>query len=180
MKKTRLKWGRLACFLIIIIAISGPLLWFGGLLAADPIGNFVRLQGYHQDQCTIIAKDLRYYSSFNQDTGNDDIQYGPNFTFQIQNGSPNNTHVQGYGIDQHAFDQREDAQNILAHYTVGRSYPCWSDLANTSHVVLSRDITTWILLLPGGIMLLIGMGLLIGFALLIRWLWRETAFLVTR
>jgi len=176
MKITRLKWGSLACCLIIVMAISGTLLWFGGLLAREPIGNFVALQGYQQSQCTILSKDLRYYSSFNQDTGNNETQYGPNFTFQMHN----NASSQGYGIDQHTFDQREDAQNILDQYTVGKSYPCWYNPADAAHAVLTRDITTWILLLPGGIMLIIGVGLLIGFVLMVRWLWRETAFLVTR
>ena len=180
MKKTRLKWGRLACFLFIIIVISGPLLWFGGLLASEPIGKFVMLQGYHQGQCTILSKDLRYYSSYNQDTGNDETQYGLDFTFQAMDGSHNTAHARGYGIDQHTFDQRVDAQNILAQYSVGKSYTCWYDTANMSHAVLSRDITTWILLLPGGIMFIIGLGLLIGFVFMVRWLWRETAFLVKR
>lgn len=175
MKKRRFKWIPLTCFMIIILSASGALLWFGGLLCWEPIGNFVRLQGYHQGQCTILSKNLSYYSSFNQETGNNETQYGLDFTYVVHDALHNNVHARGYGIDQHISDQRGDAQAILDQYTVGQTYTCWYDPANTSHAVLTRDITEWILLLPGGIMLVIGLGLLIGAVLFVRWLWWATA-----
>ncbi|HTD18282.1 MAG TPA: DUF3592 domain-containing protein [Ktedonobacteraceae bacterium] len=175
MKKPHFKWVLLPCFLIIILAASGALLWFGGLLCWGPIGNFVTLQGYHQGQCTILSKDLSYYTSFNQDTGNNETQYGLDFTFFVHDASHNSARARGYGIDQHTSNQRGDAQAILDHYTVGQTYTCWYDPANASHAVLTRDITEWILLLPGGIMLVVGLGLLIGSMLFVKWAWRVTA-----
>lgn len=170
MQKTRFTWVFPACTTIIILIISGTLLWFGGLLCWSPIGNIVTLQSYHQGQCTILSKGLSYYSSFNQETSNTETSYGLDFTYIVHDASPNSVHARGYGIDQHTFDQREDAQTILAQYTVGHTYPCWYDPANASHAVLTRDITEWILLLPGGIMLIVGLGLLIGFMHFVKWL----------
>jgi len=175
MKKTRLKWVPLTCFMIIILAASGTLLWFGGLLCGEVVGDFVTLQGYRQGQCMILSKDLRYYTSFNQDTGNNETQYGLDFTYVVHDISHHSVHARGYSIDQHIYDQRGDVQAILDQYTVDQTYTCWYDATNTSHAVLTRDITGWILLLPGGIMLIVGLGLLIGSMLFVRWLWQVTA-----
>jgi hypothetical protein len=172
MKTSHLQWVPLTCLAIIILVASGALLWFGGLLSWEPVGNFVTLQHYQQSQCTILSKDVRYYTSYNQDTGNTETQYGLDFTFLVHDAPHASVHARGYGIDQHLSDQPRDAQAILDQYTVGRAYPCWYDPANASHAVLTRDITEWILLLPGSILLAVGLGLLIGGMFFIRWLWR--------
>src|SRR5712691_12789066 len=104
MRTPRLKWGPLTVFVIILLAASGALLWFGGLLFWEPVGNFVTLQGYHQGQCTILSKELRYYTSFNQDTGNNETQYGLDFIFLVHDASHHSARVRGYGIDQHISD----------------------------------------------------------------------------
>ena len=172
MKIAHFRWAPFTCLVIIILIASGAPIWFGGLLSWEPIGNFVTLQRYHQSQCTILSKDVSYYTSYDQDTGNTETQYGPNFTFLVHNTPHTSVHAQGYGIDQHLSDQSREAQAILDQYTVGQAYPCWYDPAKATHAVLTRDITNWILLLPGSILLMVGLGLLIGGMFFIRWLWR--------
>lgn len=164
------KWVPTTILIIVLLAVSYPLLWFGGLLASSPVGHFVTLQNYYQGQCTILAKGLRYYSSFNQDTGNNETQYGLDFSFLVHNTPNNATPARGYGIDQYNFDQRSEAQAVLDQYQIGQSYPCWYDPGNASHAVLTQDISEWILLLPGGIMLIVGLVILIGGIRFIWWL----------
>jgi len=166
----KIKWVPTTIFILLLLAVSGTLLWFGSLLASSPVGHFVTLQSYRQGQCTILTKGLRYYSSFNQDTGNNETEYGLDFTFLVHNSSNNTTLARGYGIDQHTLDQRNDAQAILDQHSVGQSYICWYDPANASHAVLTQDISEWILLLPGGIMLIVGLVILIGGIRFIWWL----------
>ncbi len=160
-------WPFTGCVSIFVLAISTPLFWFGSLLAWSPISNAITIQRYSQGQCTILAKALSSSSYYNQETGNDESEYAPHFTFLVQTATHVSYHAEGYAIDQHTSDQQADAQAILEHYRIGGTYSCWYDPANGSHAVLTRDVSAW-LLLPGGIMRLISLGLLVGAVIFMR------------
>jgi hypothetical protein len=155
-------------FALPILGGVGVVLWFGGLLSWQPLSHFLALRSYQQAKCTIISKDLTYSNYHDDQTDNDTTTYSPEFTYVVHEPSGATVRVQGYGIDQPSFDQRSDAGAILARYAVGQTYPCWYEPAHPEHAVLTQGITEWWLLLPGGIMLLVGLGMLVGAGLFIR------------
>ena len=153
---------------LIVATMTVPLLWFGSLLAWPPVASFLKVQSYQQGQCTILTKGIHTYSSYDQDSGSNYSQYAPIFTFSMSDASHKSFHGEGYGIDQNVQQDQQSTQAILNQYQIGKTFPCWYDAGNPSHAVLTRAVTEWVLLLPGGIMLLIGLGILVGGLILMR------------
>jgi len=136
-----------------------------------PVANSLAVQGYQQGQCTILTRDIRIYSNSNQESGTDDYPYATAFTFSVYAASHKSFFGKGYGIDQGPQQDQASAQTILKQYQIKRTFPCLYDYASPSHAMLTRDIMESILLLPGSILLLIGLGIL-GGSIRLAWIFR--------
>lgn len=157
LKRRGFLWFALVYWLLVA-SLAGTLLWFGAVLAWPPVASYVAIQSYQSGRCTILTKDIRTYSSYNQDTGTDDYQYAPDFSFSVSATSQRSFRGKGYGRDQALQPYQASAQAILDQYQIGKMYPCWYDSANPSQAILTREGTEWILLLPGSILLLTGLA----------------------
>lgn len=171
MLKGGYKWRLMGLVTILALIFVGFPLWFGVTLSWPPVSDYFTVQSYHQGQCTILSKRLLESGYYNQDTGNNEYTYVPDFTFLVQDATHKSYQAEGYGVDQHQAQQQE-AQAILDSYHTSGSYSCWYDPANLSHAVLTREVANWALLIPGVILLLVALGILVGASLITRWLLR--------
>ena len=88
-------------------------------------------QGYQQGSCTIQSGTVLTGSTKNVP------YYTPNFAYIVLPKAGGHVLSSGYGAPTSThFSTADEAQQVVDHYTVGFTYPCWYDTADPAHAAL--------------------------------------------
>lgn len=125
----------------------------------DPALNYVRSIGWEQVPGTVISSEVEDAWDTTGDRYTGQIIY----TYEVDGVTYEGTQIDLRG--QVYTGNRADAEQLLAPYPVGASVMPYVDLSDPSRALLDRDLpgATWGIIGTGAVLLLLSLGLGIGF-----------------
>lgn len=115
----------------LVLKLGLMLFAIAALAGTATFHSFFVYQGYQQGSCTIQSGTVQ----FHQAKGGG--YYTPSFAYVVQPKDGQHVLTSGYDAPSSTqFSSSNEAQQVVEHYTVGRTYPCWYDPADPTHAPL--------------------------------------------